>query len=73
MDYAASNGHLEVAKFLHENRTEGCTKHAMDKAAMYGHLEVVKFLHENRTEGCTNDAINCASGIYTTFGNFLRK
>ncbi len=25
MDLAAANGHLEVVKWLHENRTEGCT------------------------------------------------
>ena len=54
MDYAAKNGHLEVVKCLHENRTEGCTKDAMDWAAKNGHLEVVKWLHDNRTEGCTN-------------------
>ena len=29
MDYASRNGHLDVVKFLHENRTEGCTKWAM--------------------------------------------
>ena len=46
-------GHLEVVKWLHENRTEGCSKCAMDWAAKNGHLDVVKFLHENRTEGCS--------------------
>lgn len=25
MDLAAANGHLEVVKWLHEKRTEGCT------------------------------------------------
>lgn len=25
MDLAAANGHLEVVKWLHENRKEGCT------------------------------------------------
>ena len=45
MDIAAENGHLEVVKFLHFNRSEGCTKDAMDAAARFGHLEVVKWLH----------------------------
>ena len=53
MDYASQNGHLNVVKFLHENRNEGCTTCAMDYASENGHLDVVKFLHENRTEGCT--------------------
>ena len=34
MNWAAIDGHLEVVKYLHENRTEGCTKDAMDWAAI---------------------------------------
>jgi hypothetical protein len=52
MDKAASKGHLHVVKWLHENRTEGCTSKAMSSAAVAGHLHVVKWLHENRYEGC---------------------
>jgi ankyrin repeat protein len=44
MNWAARNGHLEVVKFLHENRSEGCTEKAMDWAAKNGHLEVVEYL-----------------------------
>ncbi|GAB9476371.1 hypothetical protein Gpo141_00013437, partial [Globisporangium polare] len=58
---AAWNGRLDVVKFLHENRTEGCTVSAMNTAAAFGHLEVVKFLHENRAEGCTTDAMGLAA------------
>jgi hypothetical protein len=47
---------------LHDNRTEGCTKDAMDYAAKNGHLDVVKWLHENRTEGCTERALDLTSG-----------
>lgn len=35
-------GHLEVVKWLHENRTEGYTHWAMDFAASEGHLHVIK-------------------------------
>lgn len=61
MDWAAGNGHLEVVKWLHENRSEGCTTWAMDWAAERGHLEVVHWLHENRNEGCTEIAMNLAA------------
>ncbi len=33
MNKAAWKGHLEVVKWLHENRNEGCTTCAMDVAA----------------------------------------
>jgi len=61
MNLAASNGHLEVVKWLHENRKEDCTTSAMDWAASDGHLEVVKWLHENRKEGCTTNAMDWAA------------
>ena len=47
MNYAAINGHLEVVKWLYNNRTEGCTQVAMDCAAIRGHSDVVKWLHAN--------------------------
>ncbi|KAF1774155.1 Ankyrin repeat-containing domain [Phytophthora cactorum] len=61
MDAAALRGHLEVIKWLHENRSEGCSVHAMDSAAAGGHLDVVQWLHENRTEGCTTGAMDTAA------------
>ncbi|EGG19712.1 hypothetical protein DFA_00290 [Cavenderia fasciculata] len=60
MDEAAKNS-LDIVKFLHFNRSEGCTNKAMDNAACNGHLDIVKFLHENRSEGCTTNAIDNAS------------
>ncbi|ATE82274.1 Ankyrin repeat domain containing protein [Pandoravirus salinus] len=57
MNITAGNGHLDVVKFLHDHRTEGCTTDAMNDAAAFGHLDVVKFLHANRSEGCTPRAI----------------
>ncbi|CAK4666987.1 hypothetical protein LEN26_016969 [Aphanomyces euteiches] len=61
MDAAAMNGHFEIVKFLHANRSEGCTTKAMDQAAARGHLEIVKFLHCKRSEGCTSAAIDKAA------------
>ena len=61
MDYAAYNGYIEVVKWLHENRKEGCTTNAMDYAAIKGNLEVIKWLHYNRKEGCTKCAMDWAA------------
>ncbi|KAL2912477.1 hypothetical protein HK105_208049 [Polyrhizophydium stewartii] len=61
MDKAAYGGSLDCVKFLHANRTEGCTFHAMDWAAWNNHLAVVKFLHANRAEGCSSWAMNGAA------------
>ncbi|KAG9405390.1 hypothetical protein AC1031_004498 [Aphanomyces cochlioides] len=61
MDYAAKCGRLDIVRYLHEHRTEGCTSHAMDQAAEHGYLDVVSFLHNNRTEGCTERALTAAS------------
>uniref|UniRef100_K3WP09 Uncharacterized protein n=1 Tax=Globisporangium ultimum (strain ATCC 200006 / CBS 805.95 / DAOM BR144) TaxID=431595 RepID=K3WP09_GLOUD len=33
MNNAATEGHLDVVKWLHEHRAEGCTTHAMDRTA----------------------------------------
>ncbi|KAJ3109043.1 hypothetical protein HDU97_009161 [Phlyctochytrium planicorne] len=44
MHFAPGNGHLDVVKFLHENRDEGCTQSAIRLAAQNGHFDVIKFL-----------------------------
>ncbi|TMW61218.1 hypothetical protein Poli38472_013681 [Pythium oligandrum] len=62
MDGAAANGHLEMVKYLHSGRKEGCTTAAMNEAAGNGHLSVVEFLHTHRNEGCTVRAMNSAAG-----------
>ncbi|KAL3664186.1 hypothetical protein V7S43_010515 [Phytophthora oleae] len=61
MDAAASNGHLEVVRWLHRHRTDGCTERALDDAASDGHLEVAQWLHYNRTEGCSTKAMDGAA------------
>ncbi|AGO85156.1 Ankyrin repeat domain containing protein [Pandoravirus salinus] len=60
MNSAARAGYFDIVRFLHENRTEGCTVDAMDFAARGGRLDIVKWLHENRSEGCTTAAVDGA-------------
>jgi hypothetical protein len=57
MDWAAETGHLDIVKWLHINRTEGCTFKAIVNAANNGHLDVVQWLHENRVEGRGSNAL----------------
>ncbi|KAI8847262.1 hypothetical protein BC829DRAFT_396815 [Chytridium lagenaria] len=66
MNQAAMRGHLDIVKFLHEHRSEGCTTHGIDSAARNGHLDIIRFLHENRSEGCTTSAMDNAAG----YGHF---
>ncbi|KAL7749894.1 hypothetical protein RI367_004770 [Sorochytrium milnesiophthora] len=57
MDSAATAGNIDFVRWLHANRTEGCTARAMKKAARGGYLSVVKFLHENDYPMCEWDDI----------------
>lgn len=61
MDFAAASGHIQVVRWLHENRSDGCTVDAMNKAAFNNDIEMVLWLHENRTEGCSTDAMDWAA------------
>ena len=47
MNSAANDGHLEVIKWLHTNRAEGCTVYAMDYAIKNGHLYITNWLNSN--------------------------
>jgi hypothetical protein len=42
--YAAQYGHLDVVKFLCENRSEGIIERAISCANDSGNLEIVKYL-----------------------------
>ena len=61
MNAASREGYLEVVKWLHFNRSEGCSTNAIDLAAQNGHLGVVKWLHSNRSEGCSAYALLTAA------------
>ena len=60
MNWGVRNNRLDIVKWLHENRNEGCSKVALYFAAMCGHLDLVIFLYENRNEGDITSAISCA-------------
>ncbi|KAL7747481.1 Canalicular multispecific organic anion transporter 2 [Sorochytrium milnesiophthora] len=57
MDKAAASGDLDLVRWFHQNRTEGCTAHAMKRAAGGGYLSIVKFLHEHGYPTCERDDI----------------
>ncbi|CAH0482966.1 unnamed protein product [Peronospora belbahrii] len=62
MDFAASNGHLDILTWLHNTeQLSGCSTRAMDNAAKNGHFAIVQWLHENRREGCTTKAMDYAA------------
>ena len=48
MDWAASKGHFKLFKWLHLNRSEGCTGGSLGFASINGFLEIVKYIIENR-------------------------
>lgn len=43
---AANKGHLDVIKYLHEKRPDGCRESDLDPAARSGFMQVVQWLHE---------------------------
>ncbi|EGG19974.1 hypothetical protein DFA_07086 [Cavenderia fasciculata] len=47
MDNAVEYGHIDIVKFLHDNRSEGCGGCALSSAAGKGNLEMVEFLYKN--------------------------
>ncbi|KAJ3095242.1 hypothetical protein HDU97_007128 [Phlyctochytrium planicorne] len=51
---------LNVIKFLHAHRKEGCTTAAMDQVARLGYLSVIKFLRTKLKQRCTAAAMRQA-------------
>lgn len=58
MTHATGSGHLDVVRWLHENRTEGCSTDVMNHITS---LRTLQWLHEHRSEGCTGAAMNDAA------------
>uniref|UniRef100_K3W5I9 Ankyrin repeat-containing domain n=1 Tax=Globisporangium ultimum (strain ATCC 200006 / CBS 805.95 / DAOM BR144) TaxID=431595 RepID=K3W5I9_GLOUD len=52
MEYATENGHLDVMRWLHSHRNEGCTRDAIDNVAENGHFHVAKWFYEHHNKGC---------------------
>ncbi|KDO30260.1 hypothetical protein SPRG_19809 [Saprolegnia parasitica CBS 223.65] len=61
MDMAAWSGAMDILRFLHDERHEGCSTMALDMAASNGDLDMVTFLHTHRREGCTMAAMSRAA------------
>lgn len=67
-------GHLEVVKWLHKNRPEGCTSKAMNLASRYGWFEVVMYLHLKSGEKFTPNILeNAALNGQTDILEFHRR
>ncbi|KAL7746742.1 hypothetical protein RI367_007905 [Sorochytrium milnesiophthora] len=56
MDIAAAYGDLDMVRWFHTNRTEGCTAEATKRAAQRGNLPIFKFLHEHGYPMCKWDS-----------------
>lgn len=44
IDYASSNGHIDIIQYLHYEQCIDCSIHAIDNACRNGHLNIVLFL-----------------------------
>ncbi|EFA83676.1 hypothetical protein PPL_02742 [Heterostelium album PN500] len=58
MDVAAEHNHFGMMRWLHENRSEGCTTKAFDECAKRGYIDALKWLYVNRTERCSRNIVN---------------
>jgi hypothetical protein len=58
MDCAAENDHLNVVIWLHNNRTEGCSKNAIDCAALGRHQNIINYLKKINLNKQTKNNLN---------------
>ncbi|GMF37400.1 unnamed protein product [Phytophthora lilii] len=64
---AVQNGHLEVVKWIHNNRRKECpmakrSRDTVDKVAANGDLGMIQWLYTNRSDACTVSAMDDAAG-----------
>ncbi|KAI8925969.1 hypothetical protein BC831DRAFT_248906 [Entophlyctis helioformis] len=53
LDTAARSGRLDMVKWLHRHRSDGCTTDAVDGALEMHHYQVATWLLAHRPEGCS--------------------
>ncbi len=58
MDNAIINGHTNIAIWLHENRSEGCTISTIDWAITDQNAEILKYLYINKNRHYRNIMVN---------------
>ncbi|OWY93346.1 hypothetical protein PHMEG_00037303 [Phytophthora megakarya] len=63
MEAAATNGHLDVLRWLHQRKccSDTCTTSTMDGAVDGGHFLIANWLLENCSKGCSHNAPICAT------------
>ncbi|EFA83675.1 hypothetical protein PPL_02741 [Heterostelium album PN500] len=57
IEEAAKRGHLEMLKWIYENRTERCESDVMDDVVKNGFFETLKWLDQNTTQQCTANSL----------------
>jgi len=74
IDWSARNGHLEIVKWLFENRKDGFTSISIDFASMNGHLHVVKWFSKNTRVVCSEQTMQFAlENNHTTIMKWLHE
>lgn len=68
--WAASNGNLEVIKWLHINEIKGYRDTVISFAARNGHLDIVKWLLDNVSKNCTYGITTLAIYYASCNGHF---
>lgn len=70
MDHPTSQGHLDIAHWLHENCSEGFTVEAMEVATTFEHLEILLLLHANRIKGSAMNVFDDGDACIKNMGTF---
>ena len=71
MTQAAEYGNLDIVKFLHKHRSEGCSGYTMNMAAENSQTDTVIWLHENMEQFNIYDILDYTSNIDTITLNEL--
>eukprot|EP01132_Coremiostelium_polycephalum_P007534 gene7534-9259_t len=72
MDRASGYGYIEIVKFLHFNRTEGCGRYAFWEACEKNHYLIVEFLLKNNRD-CIYLNVANLFGMSGEMKNYLKQ